>query len=377
MLQMRTYLRAKRLNKHGEAILNFIVSPGDHWVTTGIAMAPAHWDPLSETISKRHPDYYRVNSLYQLYKCRAMQCISNYKFENNAFDKKYFEQFIFKGKEQTENPYFFDVLEKYINTAGIAAARFTQYIFLKKDIAAVKANPFLKDINFSFVADFKKYLATKPGNINNANTITRKIKMLKAIVHFAQNTGLLQNNPLAFVKLKEIKGNKQHLTATELQQLENLYITDLQPRQKITLCYFLFSCYTGLRFSDVEALEYRHIINGCVNTVQEKTDKPVNVPLIAKAKALLQVHGTGLCFKTFTNQFTNRMLKEIMKLAGIEKKITYHCSRHTFGTLSIYWGIPKEVVAELLGVDFKTVAIYAKIVDEVKAREMLKWERSA
>ena len=107
MLQMRTYLRAKRLNKHGEAILNFIVSPGDHWVTTGIAMASAYWDSLSETISKRHPDYFRVNSLYQLYKSRAMQCISNYKFKNTAFDKKYFEQYIFKGKEQTENPYFF------------------------------------------------------------------------------------------------------------------------------------------------------------------------------------------------------------------------------------------------------------------------------
>lgn len=64
-----------------------------------------------------------------------------------------------------------------------------------------------------------------------------------------------------------------------------------------------------------------------------------------------------------------------MDAAGINKKITYHCSRLTFGTLSIYWGIPDYVVAELMGIDIKTVKIYAKIVDQVKVREMQKWER--
>ena len=64
-----------------------------------------------------------------------------------------------------------------------------------------------------------------------------------------------------------------------------------------------------------------------------------------------------------------------MVAAKIDKKITYHCSRHTFGTLSIYWSIPDYVVAELMGIDIKTVKIYAKIVDQVKVREMLKWER--
>ena len=75
-------------------------------------------------------------------------------------------------------------MHSFLNTADISAGRYKQYIFLKKDIAAIKANPFLKDINFSFVAYFKEYLSKKPGSINNANTITRKIKMLKAIVHF-------------------------------------------------------------------------------------------------------------------------------------------------------------------------------------------------
>ncbi|MEO6540360.1 MAG: tyrosine-type recombinase/integrase [Ferruginibacter sp.] len=377
MLTMRTYLRSKRLNKKGEAVLNFIVSPGDHWITTGISIAPGYWDACTETISKKHPDYYAVNPLYQLYKSRAEQCINILKMDGVAFNKQYFQEFIFKGGELANNPHFFDVLEEYANNSNLSWARVKHYQELKKDIAAIRQKPFLKDINFQFIAKLRSYLATKKPKANNSNTITRKIKQIKAIIHYAQNTGLLQTDPLTMVKLKEIKGAKKHLTAAELKILETLYSGELQPSHKTTLGYFLFSCYTGLRYSDIIALDHRHIIKGCVTTVQEKTDKPVMVPLIEKAKALLQVQQIGLCFKIFSNQFTNRMLKDIMKLAGIDKKITYHCSRHTFGTLSIYWGIPKEVVADLMGVDFKTVAIYAQIVDEVKAREMLKWEAAA
>ena len=333
-----------RDSKKGEAVLNFIVSPGDHWITTGIAIAPAYWDSDSETISKKHPDYYAVNPLFQLYKSRAEQCITNLRMEAAGFDKKFFQDFIFKGPQLASNPYFFDVLEEFVSNSNLSWARAKHYRELKNDLQVINRNPFLKDINFQFVSKLRTYLATKKPKANNSNTITRKIKQIKAIIHYAQNTGMLQTDPLSMVKLKEIKGNKEHLTAAELQTLEKLYCTDLQPLHKITLCYFLFSCYTGLRYSDIISLEYRHIINNCVTTVQEKTDKPVMVPLIEKARQLLQPNDIGLCFKTYSNQFTNRSLKEIMKLAGINKNITYHCSRHTFGTLSIYWGIPKEVV---------------------------------
>ncbi|MEO6730317.1 MAG: site-specific integrase [Ferruginibacter sp.] len=138
--------------------------------------------------------------------------------------------------------------------------------------------------------------------------------------------------------------------------------------------YFLFSCYTGLRYSDIISLKLDDIKTGFVKTTQEKTDKPVIVPIIKQAASLITPRLDALCFKTYTNQATNRFLKLIMQASGIDKKITYHCSRHTFGTLSIFWGIPLDVVAELMGVSMKTVKIYAQIDDQVKVREMLKWE---
>ena len=70
----------------------------------------------------------------------------------------------------------------------------------------------------------------------------------------------------------------------------------------------------------------------------------------------------------------NRMLKEIAVLAGINKPITFHTARHTFATISITLGIPIEVISKLLGhTSISTTQIYARIVDEVKVREMEKW----
>ncbi|HAT76663.1 MAG TPA: site-specific integrase, partial [Flavobacterium sp.] len=82
----------------------------------------------------------------------------------------------------------------------------------------------------------------------------------------------------------------------------------------------------------------------------------------------------GKVFRTITIQKTNEYLKLALTTANIKKKVTFHCSRHTFATCSITLGIPYEVVSKLLGhTDLKTTQIYAKIVDEVKIKEIDKW----
>lgn len=64
-----------------------------------------------------------------------------------------------------------------------------------------------------------------------------------------------------------------------------------------------------------------------------------------------------------------------MVLAGINKRISFHCARHTFATIALNKGISIEVVSKLLGhKDFKTTQIYAKVVDSYKIKEMKKWE---
>jgi len=61
--------------------------------------------------------------------------------------------------------------------------------------------------------------------------------------------------------------------------------------------------------------------------------------------------------------------------AELNKNISFHCSRHTFATISLNIGIPLNVVSKFLGHnDLKTTLIYAKLLDQTKVDEITKWD---
>lgn len=67
-------------------------------------------------------------------------------------------------------------------------------------------------------------------------------------------------------------------------------------------------------------------------------------------------------------------INEALANVGINKKLSFHCSRHSFAINSLVLGIPIEVVSKILGhSDLKTTQIYAKVVDSLTNREMEKW----
>ncbi len=79
-------------------------------------------------------------------------------------------------------------------------------------------------------------------------------------------------------------------------------------------------------------------------------------------------------FNVLTDQPTNRYLKDIVKEVKIKKKISFHCARHTFATLSNSLGIDYDVISKILGhTDIKTTKIYTKYEREYLSKEMEKW----
>lgn len=376
MYTLRIYLRTNRVDAKGQSIIYFIV--GDEWISTGIKCAAVDWDAANNVVYKTHPQYYQASPQLLQYKSRAENFISNLVLEHQHFNKRNFIECLKFGKEAADNPCFLKLMDEYCDTNNLSWARVKHYRELKSDITNILVRPKLYDINFQFCNRLKLYLKSKKGNPNNENTIIRKIKQIKAVIHYAQNCGLLQQDPLAMIKLKEIKGHKKFLTAAELQVLQTLFQDKkLDDHLQSCLQYFLFSCYTGLRYSDIVQLKTTHLLNNSIRIVQEKTDKPVFVPLVPQALKLICVQEDLKLFRTFANQPTNRWLKDIMTIAGISKHITYHCSRHTFATLSLQWGISKTMVAEIMGIDMKTVDVYAKLQEESIINEMGKWSQAA
>ena len=233
-----------------------------------------------------------------------------------------------------------------------------------------------RDINFDFLEAYKLWLIET--RENNTATANKALSVLRTFVKRAKTKGLIKHNPFDGFQIGSQVGNRDFLTIEELKYLRELLTSDLlDEAQKRVLQYFLFACYTGLRFGDLNTLRHSNIENDMIVISMHKTELRVSIPLSETAKALIPParHPKDYVFRTFTNQATNRKLKEIMQIAGIKKPVSFHVARHTFATVAITLGIPVEVVSKLLGhTTIKQTMIYAKIVDHVKIKEMKKFD---
>lgn len=101
-----------------------------------------------------------------------------------------------------------------------------------------------------------------------------------------------------------------------------------------------------------------------------KGNKQGRNPLLSYAVDLLPV----VIGSPIRNREYNKGIRQVVAIAGIEKEITSHLARHTFGTIAINKGIRIEVLQHLMGhKNIKTTQIYAKLMDATKVLELAKW----
>jgi site-specific recombinase XerD len=130
------------------------------------------------------------------------------------------------------------------------------------------------------------------------------------------------------------------------------------------------------RYTDIKNLHWENIQNGFLVLNQHKTGEALSNPIPERALFLLPEDRGGFVFKVPANRTYNRFIKVIMESAGITKKITGHCARHTLATLMLSAGVQLEVTSKLLGhSSSRTTAIYAKILDESKIEATRVWDR--
>lgn len=136
---------------------------------------------------------------------------------------------------------------------------------------------------------------------------------------------------------------------------------------------FLFSCFCGLRLSDIKLLEWSNIEYNSDGTarlkmVQKKTGEPIYLPLSQNAISQLpDKTDNPNVFILPTTWKVEEILATWTKKAGINKHVTYHVSRHTHATLLLTFGADIYTVSKLLGhTNIQTTQIYAKIIDDKK-----------
>lgn len=217
--------------------------------------------------------------------------------------------------------------------------------FLKEE---GKPNLTFWQIDNLMIEDFIEYLESKATGEGASSYFKRFKKMLR----HAFRKGLMKKNILDYVERKP-KGKakkKDILTLEEIKVLVDTPINSSEVKRA-----FLFCLVTGLRWVDVKSvLKWRHIdlINRQLNLRQSKTDVDLSSHLNETALELLGTEkgkADELVFNLPSDNGANKTIKAWVKRAGIDKKITWHNARHSFGTNLIFHGAEMLTTSKLLG----------------------------
>ncbi len=233
-------------------------------------------------------------------------------------------------------------------------------------------------IDEKMIRDFKVHLQEKG---NKPATVTKALSVFRIFVNRLRKEGLIENDPFVGVKIGRVYTRRGFLTTRELKQLY-LNFTDnkykLTEKEQECVRVFLFSCFTGLRYSDLCSLSANEIYDWKIRKQTRKTGEEVYIPIPVQARLLLptKLKGEEPVFHVVENCTFNRRLRKAAKKLGFPKYLHCHLARHTFATTCISLGIPLPATSKLLGHrNLDTTLIYAKYVDTFLDKEMRKFNR--
>lgn len=210
--------------------------------------------------------------------------------------------------------------------------------YKKKNIRALKATlDYLKEfvgtrsltlrrVNEQLCIEFRDFLELKL----SGETPYDYFAHFKRVLKQAKREGLLTHNPASDVISKRTEGKmKDDLTIEELKRLAAAHCGNQEVKRA-----FLFACYSGLRTCDLRLLKWKDIRNDNISLVQSKTGQPHTISLHPTAKRLLGEPGKleEPVFNLPSQNGINKVLKNWVKRAKVDKHITFHCARVSFGT---------------------------------------------
>ncbi|KUJ49695.1 site-specific integrase [Chryseobacterium sp. JAH] len=245
---------------------------------------------------------------------------------------------------------------------------FSTYQHLKK---VVPKNLTFEEIDEYFIKKVRKYFEkdaiSKSDLPLSQNSKYSYFNKFKAALRNAFDNGYLTINYASKIKsFEQAESQREYLIFDELQRLAKA-----ECKYPVLKKAFLFSCLSGLRWSDINTLIWKEVRDegdiSRVNFRQEKTEGVEYLYISKQARELLGERQDpqervfkglkyGMTYNTEIIRWCNR--------AAVPKHITFHSARHTNAVLLLENGADIYTVSKRLGHrELRTTQIYAKIVD--------------
>lgn len=256
----------------------------------------------------------------------------------------------------------------------------------KKGISQIKSvSHILKDyagerftldrIDITFCQGYIDYMLTSyrpKGKPIAASTRNTYYQIFNGALNAAVRAKRILRNPFNEMdkseKPKMPESVRSYMTIEEVRAL----IATPMENEKVKSAY-LFSCFCGLRISDILRLKWKDIFvdNGQyrLSVAMQKTKEPIYLPLSNEALKWMPDRGEKTADEHVFELPTtvNQLIKPWAKAAGISKRFTFHTARHTFATMLLTLGADLYTVSKLLGhTSVKMTQVYAKIINKKK-----------
>lgn len=234
-----------------------------------------------------------------------------------------------------------------IKEKGYAPGTARMYYSILEKVRTFKPGIMLSEVDFTFLQKLEHYLRTELKNENN--TIWGNLKFINTMINDAYKAGLIDKNPFAVYKRPKFKQtDRTFLSDEEVRKIETFAKETENDKLKKIATFFLFCCFTGLRFADAKKFRAKeHILDGERIVLRtNKTGKQTNIFINDKIAPLAAAVDADPLFISLEEY--NRSLKTIAEITKINKRLSSHVGRHTFGAALVDLEVPFDVAKELL-----------------------------
>lgn len=377
-----------KARKNGQTPINLIIRLNGQRasLSTHLFVSPKEWDSTRQRVKGTNESAKAINAvlkqiLNRLYKKEAELLERGYVLTADLLRDAFLDK-VDAIQSKTLVQTYQEFLDNLKQEVGIKTSDDTYYNYfrafeLTKEYMRKKFkrdDMQLFELNHSFIANLDTFLRTTYHQ--KQNTAVKYLKCLKHVINIAVANGNIPANPFVNYKTEREVVDKPFLTEEELRIIINkdFAIKRLERVRDI----FIFSCFTGLSYSDVKTLDKTHFCHDEFGRVwikkhRVKTGVLFRVPLLPIPKLILEKYKGGeKLLPVIDIGSTDAYLKEIADLCGINKNISFHTARFTFATtVTLTNRVSMEVVSKMLGhTNTRMTEHYAKIVDEYIGKEM-------
>lgn len=382
------FIRDSRVRKDGTTSIEVVLTVnGERCAfSTGKKVKSCNWDKNKQQVKGKDEEAQSLNNYLKAIKAKLYQkeaellergfIITADLLRDAYFDKvesikerSLFE--VFEEHNQEQEKLVGNGVSKATHWVSVYTIRllreFVQQKYKREDL-------YLRELNLSFIQSFHSFLRIDKGMAQNSST--KHLKLLKKIINLSVANSYMTFNPFSTYKVEREPVEVDFLDEEELRKIIN-FDTPL-PRLERAKDMFLFGCFTGLSYIDIKTLAPEHFEKNNAGRIwikkrRVKTGVLSRIPLLPIAKLILDKYKGGEKLLPIQDPADiNKYLKDIAILCGINKRICFHTSRHTFAsTVTLANNISLEVVSKMLGhTNTRMTAHYAKLIDKCIGEQM-------